>query len=169
MVEIYHLQTSGHQQFVYNLTSNVGTKSQNRHDDVALVQLGFRSLAQSDSFMPSADDQRIFGAVEWTGTCTGDESDLLVKAIRHFQNIAPNGIRDGHVSTFKEHDTIFRVGTTKGTFILSDLTAAIIELHRDKWPNIHRIPGCPSVLSSKIAMMMSDTSFRPFQDLVPDP
>ena len=158
MVELYHLQMSGYQQFVFNLTGNVGTKSPNRPEDVALVQLGFRSLATATSFMSGPADQKIFGAVEWTGECSGEESDLLVKAIRHFQSMAPNGVRDGHVSILKEHDPMFHLGgTNRGVYIFSDLMTAIIEVHADLWPNIHRIEGCPPVLRNKIAMMMSDT------------
>lgn len=161
MVDLYHLQTGGVQQFVFNLTGNVGTKSPNRPDDVALVQLGFRALARGSTFMSGPDDHKVFAAVEWTGECSGEESDLLVKAIRRFQSTAPNGVRDGHVSIFKEHDSMFQIGgTNKGVFILSDLTTAIIEVHGDVWPNIHRIEGCPPVLARKVAAMMSDTTPR---------
>jgi hypothetical protein len=158
MVDPYHLQMSGYRQFVYNLTGNVGTKSPNRPDDVALVQLGFRALARATSFLSGPEDEKIFSAVEWTGFCSGEEADPLVKAIRRFQSVAPNGVRDGHVSIFQEHEPMFHLGgTNKGVFILSDLMTAIIEVHADVWPNIHRIEGCPPVLRDKVAMIMSDT------------
>ena len=161
MVDVYHLQMSGYQQFVYNITSNVGTKSLNKPDDVALVQLGFRALAKSTSFMGTPEDIKVFEQVAWTGECSGEDSDLLVKAIRHFQTVAPNGVRDGHVSTLKEHETMFHLGgATKGLFILSDLMMAIIEVHKDVWPNLHRIEGCPPALRNKIALMMSDPARR---------
>lgn len=153
MVELFHLETGGRRQLIFNLTSNVGTKSPNRADDVALVQLGFRALAPS-GFAPAMEDHKVFAAVDWTGHCSGEESDPLVRAIRRFQAIAPNGVRDGHISTIKDADGIFRLGSSKGTYALVDLMSAVMEVHAGVWPRLDRIDGCPPPLRDRIAAIL---------------
>jgi hypothetical protein len=161
MVEAYQLQTSGRRQFIFNLSANVGTKSPNRPDDVALVQLGFRALARSQDFSPGLQDAEVFAAVPWDGACSERTDDPLVRAIRRYQSIAPNGVVDGHVSTIKDSDGIFRLGSSKGTYILADLTAAIIEVHGDLWPRIDRIEGCPQALRNRVAELLDSGGSAP--------
>lgn len=159
MVKLWFNRFFAFDVFIYNLSANVGTRSPNKTDDVQLVQLGFRSMALSkEQTFIEPESRLIYAQVPWGPDCSGTESDPLVVAIRHYQSVQPLATQDGHISVMATHDAHYKKGQFTQQYGWSNMILAIIEVHRDVWPNIQRIDGCPTALARSASNIMGDLS-----------
>lgn len=135
--------------FGWNLTANVGLRSPNKSDDVALVKLCYYCLSQNPaSSFPSLKGAA--AALNLESGCDGTDRDPLVSLIREHQRLW-GGTQDGHISrlpatNFYSPNDFYSVGAGSQGFLLAVLLNNLYDITKAVWPRIDRFGKCPSSL-----------------------
>jgi hypothetical protein len=149
MVKVILLASaSGKKRFFWNLDANVGVRSVNTDEDVALVQLGYFFMAQNGQGGPA--EREIFSQITPGEAYGGREDEPLTKAIRAHQRTR-GGTQDGHVSVITTKTGLYVDATGQHTYMLIPLVNNISDGDPDVFPRIDKLGDlCPAVLRTAV-------------------
>jgi hypothetical protein len=129
--------------FQWALDCSVGKGGQNSiRADVQYIQWYYKLAAANPETTP--ERRQIYQLVETTGTCTGLDSDPLVRAITAHQQAIGHPIVDGKVSAVPGGEAGNLKVSGNYTFFVFRIGARLARMFPDQWPRLDLIKPCPS-------------------------
>lgn len=140
MVKPIVIPTSDGPVYWWNLGANVGARSPNHPEDVQLVQFGYFCMLNNprNASLLKPEERAAFAAVKIGPSCTGQENDPLVIAIRAHEK-SRGGAQDGHVSVAPPGQVVY---DGVHTFILNVLVTNIRVVTKTDFPRFDKHPAC---------------------------
>jgi hypothetical protein len=124
--------------WMWNIDASVGKGGLNSNqEDVSYIQWYYWLAARNPETPP--DRKAIYSAVEITGSCSGTDSDPLVKSIIAHQTHLKHPLIDGRVSVANAGGKV-----VTSAFFVYRIGARLCRMNKSVWPRLDRIDPCPA-------------------------
>jgi hypothetical protein len=135
----------------WNTDAHVGLRSPNKMEDVHLVQFGFFCMGLVTSKIPDPQNRAIYAAIKLQTSCTGQETDPLVIAIRTMEK-SRGGTQDGFVSNIPGSTGVYADagGGKHANILLALLNNMFDAVGGTDWPRLDKHPRCPPLVKARI-------------------
>lgn len=132
----------------FNVDGAVGAPpATNNTEDVLFIQFCFKG-----SGSPVPELVPLFQAVQLTGTIDAATINAIRATQQRFKIREPSTIVDGRVSPARSG---YSYGGAMWTIV--HYNNILQESHKDVWPRIDRIPGCPAALAAAVVRVLVGT------------
>ena len=155
MLEIVIAQVPGKCQVFFNISGNVGLRSQNDSIDVQLVQLGYACAAINPTNSAPPDVKAIWKKVNPGSPYSGTPQDVLSQAIAAHERIKSIS-QDGHISRMSGGQLRHAGPRGSEPFLLSNLCNNIFDIMASIYPRIDLNSKCPPALGAHIKSLFKN-------------